>query len=224
MGCEAEAEKERSIPRLPLFSVPPMQSPERSGTLTPPLHTSAAVPFRWEQEPGKPRPCTTLVPFTNPNDFLPKCLELPPRLLLPSPTTVLEGPYVGSNRFRSPSFKMTNDCYGSFGAERGLLGALVLRKGERVKRNKGWWLGSWRKKAFRVKIKREVTGGSHVFPSSADRDAAATIGGTTHSKASVSKMKRAASFSGASHGKSRVWVRFNSLFKVHAIFFHILFW
>ncbi|KAJ1414726.1 hypothetical protein SESBI_18669 [Sesbania bispinosa] len=166
----SEAEEQSLILRLPLFSVPPMQmqsSPERSGMLTPPLHSSAAVPFRWEQEPGKPRPCNALVTFSNPTDR--KCLELPPRLLIPSPTTLLQGPYVVNNRFRSPSFKMSSryNCYGSFSTDRKPLGALVLIKGGGFK-DTGWF-GSWRKRAF--KIKREVTGGSHVFPSSSERDA-----------------------------------------------------
>ncbi|KAK7338075.1 hypothetical protein VNO77_18673 [Canavalia gladiata] len=78
-----------------------MQSPEeeKSGMLTPPLHTSASVPFRWEQEPGKP------IPFLlTHSDLLPKCLKLPPRLLIPSPTTLFH---------RSPSFTNTTNCYSS---------------------------------------------------------------------------------------------------------------
>ncbi|XP_061372903.1 uncharacterized protein At4g00950-like [Gastrolobium bilobum] len=187
MGCEAEAEEHSKIPMLPLFSIPTiMQSPERSGMLTPPLHTSAAVPFRWEQEPGKPRPCNALVTFS-------KGLELPPRLLAPS---LLEGSFVTSNRFRSPSFRKSNNCYGSFSADRGLHGAMVLTKGEAIK-DKGWFC-SWRKKGF--KVNREVTGGSHVFPSST-----ATFG-DTHNKVNRSKMKRSGSFSSSlSHNKSRVW-------------------
>ncbi|KAJ1378684.1 hypothetical protein SESBI_47581 [Sesbania bispinosa] len=157
-GCEAEVDAEhRKIPRLPLFNHPPMHSPERSGMVTPPLHTSASVPFGWEEEPGKPRPCTALVSFSNPT---PKCLELPPRLLTdanltkqPSPTTVLEGPYMGSRR-------MNEDFYGSFSVERGQLGTMVLTQGVGIKEKKGWF-GSWRKKAFKVK---------HVFPSYADKD------------------------------------------------------
>jgi len=66
-------------PKLPLFSVPLMHSMEPSGMLTPPLHSLALVPFRWEEEPGKPRPCTALATVTN--VFTTKCLELPPRLL-----------------------------------------------------------------------------------------------------------------------------------------------
>jgi hypothetical protein len=90
--------------KVPLFSVSLMQSTEPSGMLTPPLHSSALVPFRWEEEPGKPRPCTALATVTN--VFVTKCLELPPRLLsdikLSSPTTVLEGPYVDRSKGKIP--------------------------------------------------------------------------------------------------------------------------
>ncbi|KAE8698023.1 auxin response factor 9-like [Hibiscus syriacus] len=124
MGSEAE-EESSCIPKLPLLSVShaQLQSPERSGTLTPPFYVSAAsVPFRWEEEPGKPKPCTTLATFSStPNEPAQKCLELPPRLLLDakvtklsSPTTVLEGPYMGRARFQSSSFRMGGECYGSF--------------------------------------------------------------------------------------------------------------
>ncbi|XP_057439681.1 uncharacterized protein At4g00950 isoform X1 [Lotus japonicus] len=180
MGSEAEHEQS-SMLKLTLFSVPAtqMQSPERSGMLTPPINTSAAVPFRWEQEPGKPKLCNALITFDN------KCLVLPPRLLTPSP-------YVASTRFRSPSFKMSKgyNCYGSsFSADnKGLLGPMVLVK------DTDRWFGSWRKKAF--KVKREVAGGSHVFPSS---DATAD----THNK--LIKCSGSTSSSSLPHGKSRFW-------------------
>ncbi|KAK7258481.1 hypothetical protein RIF29_24060 [Crotalaria pallida] len=202
MGSEAE-EQHSKIPKLPLFSIiPPMKkSPERSGMLTPPLHASASVPFNWEQEPGKPRPCTALVTFCD-NNLLPKCLELPPRLLLPSPTTVLEGPYVGegsrnSNRFQCPSFRMSN--------EEVVLGSLDLTKGGGIK-DKGWWFCSRRKNAF--KVKRDVSGGSYVFPSSVEKEAEKNGVGGTHNKVKMSKIiKRSESFSNLSYGKSHFWVR-----------------
>ncbi|KAL4368050.1 hypothetical protein GQ457_05G000940 [Hibiscus cannabinus] len=128
MGFESEKESSR----LPLFSSlhAHMVSPERSGTLTPPLRSSASVsvPFLWEEEPGKPKACTTVTPFSD--DFAGKCLELPPRLLLLqeanknnnnnklcSPNTVLDGPYMGRARFQSSSFRMVrSERYGSFRA------------------------------------------------------------------------------------------------------------
>ncbi|TKY61244.1 hypothetical protein E2542_SST11094 [Spatholobus suberectus] len=192
MGFE---EEQKSIPKLPLFSMAAaMQSPERSGMVTPPLQTSAAVPFRWEQVPGKPRPCGALVTFSNPTDLLPKCLELPPRLLMPSPNTIFKAPYVSSNRFGSPSFRMSGNCYGS---DTGVLGAMVLSKAGGGIKDYGWF-GSWRKKAFKLK-NREVTRGSHVFPSSTDNKDTAIV------ETNIPNMKRSGSSSTLYHSKSRVW-------------------
>ncbi|XP_028779854.1 uncharacterized protein At4g00950-like [Neltuma alba] len=202
----SDAEEHSSIPKLPLLlSVPSMPSPEHSGAATPPLHTSASVPFRWEEEPGKPRPCTALVPFNNnpTSDLPPKSLDLPPRLLfeakltkLLSPTSVLEGSSASSESFRSPpSFRVG----GSFSDEKGRLGALVLNRGG-LREKGGGWFGSWRKKGLRVR--REVSWGSYVFPSSADNrdcDDSDIIGGGSH------KMKRSGSFSSVCQAKSCVW-------------------
>ncbi|GMN42888.1 hypothetical protein TIFTF001_012097 [Ficus carica] len=175
-GSEAEPEG-ISTPKLPLFSIKQhnMASPEHPGMLTPPYQTSLSVPFRWEEKPGKPRPCLALATVST-HDMTPKSLELPPRLLsetrLLSPTTVLEGPYVGSQRFQSSSFRISSECYGygygyggSFSPESGShsLRAMVLitkKSGFKVKS----WLGCWRR---RVLLKgQEVSGGSYVFPSS----------------------------------------------------------
>ncbi|KAL3650561.1 hypothetical protein CASFOL_006964 [Castilleja foliolosa] len=71
---------------------PPMQ--------TPPLHQPASIPFRWELAPGKPISISGLAADGG------KCLDLPPRLVtlndrdgkitrMPSPATVLDGPYEG---------------------------------------------------------------------------------------------------------------------------------
>lgn len=204
-GCEVEFEQDQcKVPKLPLLNPPTtMHSPERSGMKTPPLFTSASVPFGWEEEPGKPRPCTALVTFSNPT---PKCLELPPRLLLDSnnnisklssPTTVLEGPYpyVSSNTCHSPSFRiMSEECY-----EKGQLGSMVLREKE-----KGWF-GSWREKS----LKREASGGSYVFPSSVDKDCVGNIGDTHKKMRSMRKRNRSGSFSNPFHDKSSssAWTR-----------------
>ncbi|XP_047160480.1 uncharacterized protein At4g00950 [Vigna umbellata] len=160
---ENESEEKKNIGRLALFSIPRMASPERSGMATPPLQTSAAVPFRWEEQPGKPRPCSALIPFSDPADIVPKCLELPPRLLVPSP-------YVSTiNTFRSPSFTITaSNCYGS---DTKVLGAMVLSKAGDFKDS--LWFGSWKKKPFKLK-RREVTGTSHVFPSSSSSSSSST--------------------------------------------------
>ncbi|KAL7083110.1 hypothetical protein ACP275_14G141600 [Erythranthe tilingii] len=100
---EKKDEKELSFSRLkfPLLPLPPdtvHYSPDHlSGTATPPLHTLASVPFKWEEQPGKPRPCTDIIALPEPTI---KCLDLPPCRMtttilpkLPSPTAVLDGPY-----------------------------------------------------------------------------------------------------------------------------------
>lgn len=153
MGSSKEEEEEAepfiiSTPKLlPLLSIQLAgssigrhdceYSPEEheSGMLTPPLHTSASVPFRWEEEPGKPRPCTALTTTTN--NISEGGLELPPRLKLvvpapstndqkmtkmSSPTTVLDGPYHNLPLFQSSSFRFTTrrkpreQRQGSFGS------------------------------------------------------------------------------------------------------------
>ena len=83
-------------PKLSLYSLPskPPTLPDR---LTPPLNTVAAVPFLWEEAPGKPRPTHD----DPPKSKAVRSLDLPPRLtalvnneIIPSPTTVLSGSYV----------------------------------------------------------------------------------------------------------------------------------
>ncbi|GLT84794.1 hypothetical protein SLE2022_030080 [Rubroshorea leprosula] len=212
--------KKESIPelRLPLFSVSHtlvrMQTPERAGASTPP---SASVPFRWEEEPGKPKPCTALSTFSIREDSAQKCLELPPRLLVESkqyslPTTVLEGPFIGrSSRFQSNSFRMGGDCYGSFRSTGNSspeavvpYGALVVsKKGQR--RDRGI-LGFWRKRA--LKGERGVVRGSYVFPSSVDRESDSgrereDIGRSTTVK--ITRVRRIRSSPNLSHDKSHFW-------------------
>ncbi|KAE9605750.1 hypothetical protein Lal_00024560 [Lupinus albus] len=192
-----EAEKS-NIPRLSLFKFNPssMHSPERSGMKTPPSSTSVSIPFWWEEEPGKPKPCTDLVCFSN-KPTTPKCLELPPRLLindanhtkqLHSPTTVLEGHFVD------------DECNGSFAAERAQHGTMVVTNGVVGSKEKGWF-GSWREKVF--KSNREVSGGIDIFPSSADKGAD-HIGGS-HKRLRMTKVKHSLSSSNLSHAKSCVW-------------------
>lgn len=199
MGSETVPEQS-STPKLPLLLplVPTIQSPEHPGMLTPPLHTSVSVPFRWEEQPGKPRPCTALsiIPF----DLTPKCLELPPRLLFdnlePSPTTVLEGPYVDRPKFQSSSFRFGGECYGSsLSPEKGQLGKMILSKrGVRGIKERGWF-ASWGNRI--LKCKKEVNGGSYVFPSSS--------------------VDRESSFSNLSYSRSHFWV----CFTVYSSFFFL---
>ncbi|GMI66764.1 maternal effect embryo arrest 47 [Hibiscus trionum] len=218
MGSEAE-EESSYMPKLRLLSVShaQMQSPERPGTLTPPFYVSAAsVPFRWEEEPGKPKPCTTLATFYSaPNEAAQKCLELPPRLLLdakvtklPSPTTVLEGPYMGRARFQSSSFRMGSECYGSFRStasdspEMLQLGTMVLSK--RGYKEKGF-LGSWRRRALKARPRTEVSGNSYVFASSGDEDREGEEDSSCSNSVKISRITRIGSFPTLSHSKSHFW-------------------
>ncbi|KAK9910150.1 hypothetical protein M0R45_034125 [Rubus argutus] len=207
MGSEAEPES----PKLPLFSMSHIQSNEPSGYLTPPFYTSVSVPFRWEEEPGKPRPCTALAIIPDPIDSSQKSLELPPRLLLEtkllSPTTVLEGPYVGRSRFQSSSFRIVGrECYGSFSPDHersGRLGPFVLSKSG-VK-EKGW-LDSWGRRV--LKGKREVGGANYVFPSSVDGESdggGGIVGESSNFKVKNTRHRRARSFSTLSHSRPHFW-------------------
>ncbi|KAL5580710.1 hypothetical protein UlMin_013152 [Ulmus minor] len=159
------------------------------------FQTPVSVPFRWEQELGKPRPWTTLISLYNPVDLTPKCLELPPRLLLdklPSPTTVLEGPYPSKTRFQSAS-------------SRGQLGTMVL--GNRKIKVAGWF-GSWRRRVF-FKGNKEVNGGSYVFPSSVDRasdyDGFVEESNRRNGKMKMNRARRAGSCSSLSYPRSQLW-------------------
>ncbi|KAL7158934.1 hypothetical protein ABFS83_02G176400 [Erythranthe nasuta] len=80
-----------------------MDSPEHPSA-TPPM---ASVPFKWEEQPGKPRPCSYILARPEP-----KSLELPPMMMsrTPSPTSVLDG--VG--RPKCSSFRFFLDGHDSF--------------------------------------------------------------------------------------------------------------
>ncbi|XP_061956113.1 uncharacterized protein LOC133677987 [Populus nigra] len=85
-------------PKLSLFSLPGRLHESPARMLTSPIHPLASVPFNWEDAPGKPRP--PCMPQSD-KPKIDRCLELPPRLLtkaqesnMPSPATVLDGPYV----------------------------------------------------------------------------------------------------------------------------------
>ncbi|KAL2318146.1 hypothetical protein Fmac_032022 [Flemingia macrophylla] len=98
-------------PKLSLLTISrPSAPPELP---TPPPRTAVSVPFQWEEAPGKPRPCQG----GSERKGAARALELPPRLVVleakvSSPTTVLDGPYVGravsfTSSFRSSSSKDT---------------------------------------------------------------------------------------------------------------------
>ncbi|KAK1374025.1 DUF688 domain-containing protein [Heracleum sosnowskyi] len=217
--------KASSSPKLPLFSASPKLSPEPSGLQTPPLQTSASVPFLWEQEPGKPLPCTAII--TVPSHK--KCLELPPRLQpteysrlitkTPSPTTVLDGPYMGKNVISSASFRLFSsskrqDSFdsrfsGRFSPERVQVSALLL--GEK-KGRKGLFGNSWgqRQKSFKLKGIKDDYGSeaSSVFSQSLDDELPLENESDiniTSAKVKRNIFRRNGSFSNLSHAKSHFW-------------------
>ncbi|OIT30997.1 PREDICTED: uncharacterized protein At4g00950-like [Nicotiana attenuata] len=110
MGSEEPSSR---VPKLLQFSVAAKQSQEHKEMPNSPLHTLASVPFKWEQEPGKPN-----LPNSTSN-IKPKFLEPPPRLYIesiktPSPTTVFDGPYNINNvrpKFSSSSFRFLKNNY-----------------------------------------------------------------------------------------------------------------
>ncbi|KAF8380012.1 hypothetical protein HHK36_027481 [Tetracentron sinense] len=147
-----------STPKLSIFSFP-SQSPEPPGISTPPHRTPASVPFQWEEAPGKPRACTTILPKLSSA----RSLELPPRLFteikvtnMSSPTTVLDGPYVGRSVSFSSSFRSI---------DRGQFGAMVCSKRDYSK-ERGYF-GSWRKSGLKGNTDID-TCSSFVLPSSGD--------------------------------------------------------
>ncbi|KAJ9146537.1 hypothetical protein P3X46_028787 [Hevea brasiliensis] len=198
MGSEASP-----TPRLPLFSLR-SKSNEPQGLPTPPIHTLASVPFQWEEAPGKPRPCTT----TNeqqPKSKTARCLELPPRLLceakvnnLPSPTTILDGPYLGHSRSRSRSL--------SFGKGMSSFSSLenLGRRG-----NKGRMIfGSSRWGSFRRN--KEVVEGSVDFSSSPVFDSG---DGGLSTKVKITRIRRKSSFLSFSSTRSHLWTNIYESFK-----------
>ncbi|CAN4111431.1 unnamed protein product [Withania somnifera] len=190
--------------KLPLFSV---NSSEDSGMLTP-LHTLASIPFSWEEEPGKPRPCTDLIPLPNSINFNePKlCLEPPPRLYNyymestknTSPTTVFDGPYITSKpKFSSFRFLRDRRRQGSFdstaSSETGQVSAFVL--GKKKVESKSWW-----RRSTKVKGKSGT-------------DSADCVSLTDECTIKMATLRRSGSFSGISLAKTHVWATIYEGFK-----------
>ncbi|XP_019429756.1 PREDICTED: uncharacterized protein LOC109337272 isoform X1 [Lupinus angustifolius] len=110
--------------KLSLLNSRPIFMPPEEAS---PPQTEVSVPFMWEEAPGKPRRCHTQ---SEPNNNSARTLELPPRLSflegkvssnmeVPSPTTVLGGPYVGRTMSYSSSCRTHRDYWNSnFGSTR----------------------------------------------------------------------------------------------------------
>lgn len=190
-----------------------------------PLHTLASIPFSWEEEPGKPRPCTDLIPLPDSINFNePKLyLEPPPRLYnyymestkSSSPTTVLDGPYITSKpKFSSFRFLRDRRRQGSFdssaSSETGQLSAFVL--GKKKVESRSWW-----RRNTTVKGKsgcsgnRDTDGSSFVFPSSTDSTDCVSLSDECTMK--MATLKRSGSFSGLSQAKTHIWATIYEGFK-----------
>ncbi|KAE9445756.1 hypothetical protein C3L33_22338, partial [Rhododendron williamsianum] len=241
MGSEVDQPEPISTPKLSLLIIPPESLPEDQSVH---FYTSASIPFLWEEEPGKPRPCTdqliaTVSVSDHPNNGGPKCLlDLPPRLQsmeskttkVPSPTTVLDGPYVGlmpTNIVQGVpfGFKRERRCEGSTGSnygvgspERGLLGDMVLigKKGGESKESRGGLFGSFGRRRSTVGRNEELGG---MVRSSSIKSLADSSGdeGGRRSRweplrkirriGSLRKIRRTGSFSSLSEAsRSNFWV------------------
>ncbi|KAL6012977.1 hypothetical protein ACLOJK_003467 [Asimina triloba] len=146
---ESEPDPEpSSTPKLSFYSLPPKPPSEPAGMLTPPFRPPASVPFLWEEAPGRPRNLDSKPPSA-------RGLDLPPRLLtemiitsLPSPTTVLDGPYVGRSVSCS-SFREVN-------LHRSFRGSGKIRSFSPEKVGKEKERGGRKKKAGKEKAEPEV--------------------------------------------------------------------
>ncbi|KAJ6760342.1 hypothetical protein OIU79_025238 [Salix purpurea] len=185
-------------PKLSLFSFSGKLHESPAGMLTPPIHTLASVPFKWEEAPGKPRPSCISTHQSKPK--FARCLELPPRLLnevkvsnSPSPSTVLDGPYVS----RSLSLGKGS----SWSSLENLGGGKVSSKDSRVVFGSSRWGGFWKNnKEFDDPGPGDISGVSH--------------GGET--KVKITRIRRRSSFLGLSHSRSHFWTDIYESFK-HAV-------
>ncbi|CAJ1974411.1 unnamed protein product [Sphenostylis stenocarpa] len=121
--CDHVHEPTYTPTKLPLLISRPTTAAETPPPPPPPSsppQTTISVPFKWEEAPGKPRHCHT---ESEPDDGVKRTLELPPRLLFlldgPSPTTVLDGPYVGRAMSFTTSYRTPRGyCNSNFGSSR----------------------------------------------------------------------------------------------------------
>ncbi|KAL0547741.1 hypothetical protein IC582_012166 [Cucumis melo] len=164
MESEAKLRRNYEVPKLPLLAITAMESPDRSGMLTPPIFSSVSVPFRWEEEPGKPRFCFNSLNIPTQTQTQTNSLELPPRLLLMDPKIPKLSPRIPSQK---GFFQFHKHCCSSFRFHKTQLGAMVLRKrGMLIEKE---WFCWWRKLNFR---RKGEVGSDYaaVFPSSLDKE------------------------------------------------------
>ncbi|GFQ00568.1 hypothetical protein PHJA_002200700 [Phtheirospermum japonicum] len=129
-----EEKDEISFPTLkfPFLPLPAgnMHSPDHpSDHPSPPLQTLASVPFKWEEQPGKPRPCTDIIPLPGPGPMvlLDPCSKI---TKMPSPTAVLDGPYTVA-RPKFSSFRFLRESFDSSSSESPYYSSLDVLLGNR---------------------------------------------------------------------------------------------
>uniref|UniRef100_A0A5B7CGF7 Uncharacterized protein n=1 Tax=Davidia involucrata TaxID=16924 RepID=A0A5B7CGF7_DAVIN len=203
-GSEAELEAS-STPKLSLYSLP-SKPPEPPGTLTPPLNTLASIPFQWEEVPGKPRAGTTT---NSPKSKSARCLDLPPRLLtdqakvtnMPSPTTVLDGPYVARSLSETLSFSLGKGSFRSH--EVGIVGGKREISTKERRNFSSWRCGNFKENSGFV-------GGNFEISSSVGGDG----GFESDTKVKITRVKRrSSSFLSLSHTRSSLWGSIYESFK-----------
>ncbi|KAK4277577.1 hypothetical protein QN277_015554 [Acacia crassicarpa] len=187
MGSEADCNHQVYSPsKLSMLISRPIKQPEAEPL--PPPTTAVSIPFQWEEAPGKPRLCHTR---SEPDGCGRRALDLPPRLVFPeakvssnvhSPTTVLDGPYVGravsfTTSYRSPRMVGKDQWNGNFGSSR--------------------WSSS--------KNRRHEFGGSIDFSSGFTFWDDRGFEASTTSKAKIAKVGRRGSLFGLSHSRSHLW-------------------
>ncbi|TKY55975.1 hypothetical protein E2542_SST20402 [Spatholobus suberectus] len=116
MGSEKKklhGHEPKTPPKLSLLTISRQSMPPEMPT--PPPRAAVSVPFEWEEAPGKPRSCHTRSEPKGSGEVA-RTLELPPRLVLleakvSSPTTVLDGPYVGRAMSFTSSYRSSKDTW-----------------------------------------------------------------------------------------------------------------
>ncbi|KAG8363244.1 hypothetical protein BUALT_Bualt19G0002000 [Buddleja alternifolia] len=204
MGEEIERDPNyfcsHKFPFLPIPAAATMRSPDHpysSGMATPPLQTLASVPFKWEEEPGKPRPCTDIIALPAKRLELelphPPCRmePTPANIRMPSPNAVLDGPYsnIVGGRPKFYSFRLFKGSFDSSSSDQSPDESSDVLFGKKMmssqKRRRYWFL----------KLKKKSTDGGGSFGSSHTTD-------DVHER--CRKMRRSGSFSQAS-SSTHLW-------------------
>ncbi|XP_030552440.1 uncharacterized protein At4g00950-like [Rhodamnia argentea] len=208
MDSESEREdSRRSTPKLFVLSLPNHHRRDPSDMPDPPLQTSISIPFEWEEVPGKPKRANDQ-PKPSAVASLP-CLEPPPRLWdeakftnTPSPTSVLDGPYMCRRSAQTFSFRKIG---GSFRSPE--------KRGKGEVKEKASIFGSMRWGILREKA--EDVEGIPEFSSSfrGARSGGDSAGGGGDGYSHTDTRRRRGGFIGLSQSKSHLWATLCENFK-----------